>query len=70
MIREQYTLLKNLDVTSYYSNDHSMNLMMELEGSLPNDKQKLLDTMQQYLDLNDDKKRLFNYGFASCYLDA
>ncbi len=32
MIREQYTLLKNLDVTSYYSNDHSMNLMMELEA--------------------------------------
>ena len=62
MIREQQLMLENLYVESFYDNDHSMNLLMNLRGDLPEKKAYLLDSIQEYLDLEDASKRIFHYG--------
>jgi radical SAM superfamily enzyme YgiQ (UPF0313 family) len=62
MVKEQLLFLENLNVTSYYDNDHRMNLLMEVFGKLPEDKDKMIAILKKYLSLPDDEKTLFNYG--------
>ena len=62
MIEEQLKMLELLNVDSYYSNDHSMNLMMEVEGQLPKMKNNLISLIRSYLDLSDIQQKVFNYG--------
>lgn len=68
MIEEQRLLIENLSgVTSYVSNDHSMNLLFEVEGRLPEDKEKLLATLDRYLALSPADKLAFNIGARMGY---
>lgn len=62
MVEEQLLMIENLNVTSYYSNDHIMNLFIEVEGQLPRDKEKLTGTLKTYLGLSDKDRRVFEYG--------
>ena len=62
MIREQKLMLENLNVTGFYDNDHSMNLLTNLRGNLPEKKEFMLEEMNKYLSLTDEQKRLFHYG--------
>lgn len=69
MIEEQKLLIENLDgVTSYVSNDHAMNLLFEVEGRLPEDREKLLATLNRYLQLPPEDKLAFNIGARLGYI--
>ena len=63
IIEEQRLLIENLDgVSSYYVNHHSVDLLMEARGQLPEDKQKLLAIMDHYLTLPEDERINFTLG--------
>ena len=63
IIVEQRLLLEGLEgITSYYSNDHSVNLLMETEGRLPDEKAKMLAILDRYLALPPGDKLSFAVG--------
>lgn len=52
IVREQRMFIESLEgITSNYVSDHMNNPLMELEGKLPKDKQKLLDIANRFLGL-------------------
>ncbi|HQK99408.1 MAG TPA: radical SAM protein [Smithellaceae bacterium] len=53
--------LLNLQQTRLVS-DHVLNLLEELEGTLPEDKARLLETIDGYLSWDEARQRLFQYG--------
>jgi len=63
LIREQRLLLEGLEgVTGYYSNDHAVNLLMEVEGQLMADRPRLLSRLDRYLSMSEDDKAHFALG--------
>jgi radical SAM superfamily enzyme YgiQ (UPF0313 family) len=62
VVEEIGTFIENLQVTSYLKSDHILNLLMEVEGKMPEDKQKCLDIIDEYLSLPDEEKLNFKFG--------
>jgi len=62
IIREERTLIENLNVNSYYVSDHLSNLLQELQGQLPGDKEKLLDVLDKFEGLPAKEKENFMVG--------
>jgi len=63
LIREQRLLLEGLEgVTGYYSNDHAVNLLMEVEGQMMEAKPTMLAQLDRFLDMPDDEKTHFALG--------
>lgn len=64
MLAEEIKLLvENLDgVTSTVSSDHIMNLLEEVSGKLPEDKQKMLAVIRRYQDLDDTNRLIYRAG--------
>lgn len=62
-ILEIRTFLENLDgITSQVESDHILNILLELGGKLPQDKGRMLDTIDRFLDLPADRQILFRLG--------
>jgi radical SAM superfamily enzyme YgiQ (UPF0313 family) len=49
-------------ITSAVKSDHMLNLIPEVDGKLPEDKDKMLSALGWYLALPDDEKLLFRVG--------
>jgi hypothetical protein len=49
MVSEIGLLIENLDCRSYLASDQMSNLLWEVEGQLPDDKQAMLETIARYL---------------------
>ena len=49
MVGEIGLLIENLDCRSYLASDQMSNLLWEVEGQLPDDKQAMLETVSRYL---------------------
>jgi len=63
MIAEQRLLVENLDqITSHYANHHAIDLLLEIRGQLPGDKEKLLDVMDRFLKMDKASRHLFILG--------
>jgi hypothetical protein len=62
IIREERTLLENLNVHSTFISDHISNLLPELEGKLPQDKEKLLAILDDFEALPLAEKINFMIG--------
>jgi radical SAM superfamily enzyme YgiQ (UPF0313 family) len=62
IIREERTLIENLKVHSNYVSDHISNLLPELEGQLPADKEKLLDILDRFEALSLQERTNFLVG--------
>jgi len=67
IVSEIRTFIKNLQVTSYLKSDHILNLLMEVEGKMPEDKEKCLDIIDQYLSLPDEERLNFRLGRRASY---
>jgi len=61
-IHEERILVENLNCTSNFVSDHTTNLLQELEGKLPGDKERLLATIDRFLDLSPEDKINFELG--------
>ncbi|MCX5833804.1 MAG: radical SAM protein, partial [Deltaproteobacteria bacterium] len=42
--------------------DHILNLLEELEGKLPEDKEKMLATIDRYFSLSDEERMIYRLG--------
>ncbi|MGB9887255.1 MAG: radical SAM protein [Moorellales bacterium] len=63
MVRELRLLIEHLEgISSFVVSDHSLNLLMELEGRLPEAKPGLLATIDRYLALPDEERQHFRLG--------
>jgi radical SAM superfamily enzyme YgiQ (UPF0313 family) len=60
--KEIGVFIENLQVTSHLKSDHILNLFMEVEGKMPEDKGKCLDIINEYLSLPDEERLNFNFG--------
>jgi len=52
--------LEGIDTTIV--SDHVLNLLEELEGKLPQDKERLLDVIDRYFSLSDEDRIIFRIG--------
>ncbi len=63
VIREQRLLLESLEgVTTTVVSDHMLNLLQELEGTLPGDRDKMLDIIDRYLGMTPEEKANYQLG--------
>ncbi len=60
--KEIAVFIENLRVTSYLKSDHILNLLMEVEGKMPDDKEKCLNIVNKYLSLPDEERLNFKVG--------
>jgi hypothetical protein len=69
VIKEIGTLIENLQVTSYLKSDHILNLLMEVEGRMPEDKGKCLNIINAYLSMPDEERFNFRLGRRAGYYE-
>jgi radical SAM superfamily enzyme YgiQ (UPF0313 family) len=62
VVNEIAVFIENLRVTSYLKSDHVLNLLMEVEGKMPEDKAKCLDIINRYVSLADEERLNFKIG--------
>jgi len=62
VVKEIGIFIENLQVTSYLKSDHTLNLLMEIEGKMPEDKEKCLNIINKYSSLPDEERLNFNFG--------
>jgi radical SAM superfamily enzyme YgiQ (UPF0313 family) len=62
VVKEVALFIENLQVTGYLKSDHILNLLMEVEGKMPEDKEKCLNIIDNYLSLPDEERLNFKVG--------
>ena len=63
MIAEQRLLLENLNgITSHYANHHAVDLLLEIRGRMPDDKEKMLAVLDRFLSLDEHIQNSFILG--------
>ena len=63
IVEEIRLVIENLDgITSFVASDHIMNLLQDVEGYLPRDKQFMLDTIDRYLNLDERGRQHYRLG--------
>jgi hypothetical protein len=70
LAREILLLIEQLDqVTSRLKSDHMLNLFQEIDGTLPQDRERLMGILQQFIALPRSAQALFQVGkrFGYCW---
>jgi hypothetical protein len=63
IVREIRTMIEHLDgISTTLVSDHILNLLEEVEGTLPADKPKMLGIIDRYLNLSETDRLLFQLG--------
>ena len=62
IVEEEKLLLEHLDCHSYFVSDHITNLLQEIEGQLPQDKEKMLATIARFQSLSPEERHNFRVG--------
>lgn len=61
--KELLLMLENLKgITSTIKSDHMLNLFEEINGSLPEDKERMISALELFLDLDPEKQAVFQVG--------
>ncbi len=56
-------LIQNLDnITSQIKSDHMFNLLQEIDGTLPQDKERLIAALQKFINLPPQERACFQVG--------
>jgi len=69
VVEEIGTFIDNLQVTSYLKSDHIVNLLAEVEGKMPEDKQECLNVVNKYLSLPQEERLNFRLGRRMGYYE-
>ena len=67
VVAEIRTLIESLECTTELKSDHVLNLLPEVEGELPQDKERMLATIDRYLALPPDERINFRLGRRAGY---
>ncbi|OPX38803.1 MAG: hypothetical protein B1H12_01575 [Desulfobacteraceae bacterium 4484_190.2] len=63
MAEEIRIFIENLDgITSTVTSDHIMNLLEEVDGKMPEDKEKMLEVVKAYQDLPESERFIYRVG--------
>lgn len=63
VVEEIKLFLQNLDgITSTITSDHITNLLEEITGKLPGDREKMLDVIHKYQCLSDSERLIYRVG--------
>ncbi|MBI2832061.1 MAG: radical SAM protein [Chloroflexi bacterium] len=62
IIEEERLLIKSLTCRSHFVSDHVTNLLQEVEGKLPEDKERMLAVIDRFLALSSEEKTSFKIG--------
>ncbi len=63
VVREIRLFIEKLEnITSTLTSDHIMNLLEEVEGKFPEDKEKMIGVIDEYLSLSGEERLLFRLG--------
>lgn len=64
MLAEEIKLfIEHLEgITSYVTSDHIMNLLEEVSGKLPEEKEKMLDVIRRYQELPEEERLIYRVG--------
>lgn len=63
ILLEERLLIEHLEgITSCIKSDHILNLLEEVDGTLPEDKEKLIAVIDEYLSLNAEQKLVYRFG--------
>jgi len=62
ILEEENLLIEHLDCHSYFVSDHITNLLQEIEGQLPQDKEKMLASIARFQSLTPEEKHNFRVG--------
>lgn len=63
MAKETLLLIESLNgITSVIKSDHILNLFENVEGKLPEDKQRMLDIIRAFLDMDPERQSLYQLG--------
>ncbi len=65
-IEEEKLLIERLECHSNFVSDHITNLLQEIEGKLPQDKEKMLASIDRFQSLSPDEKQNFIVGRRLC----
>ncbi|MFN3533762.1 MAG: radical SAM protein [Desulfatiglandales bacterium] len=61
--KELRLFIENLNgINSTITSDHIMNLLEEVEGRLPQDKEKMLNVIDRYLNLPEEERLIYRVG--------
>jgi hypothetical protein len=62
-VREIRLFIESLDgIRSTLTSDHIMNLLQEVEGTFPDDKDRMLETIDRYLSSSEEERLLYRLG--------
>jgi radical SAM superfamily enzyme YgiQ (UPF0313 family) len=60
---EEKLLIERLEgITSTIKSDHILNLLEEVDGKLPKDKERILAVIDDYFSLSDEQRLVFRFG--------
>jgi radical SAM superfamily enzyme YgiQ (UPF0313 family) len=63
ILKELRLLIEHLEgITSYVKSDHVLNLLEEIDGKLPEDKEKMLDVIDRYFSLTTEQRLVYRMG--------
>ncbi len=62
IVEEERLLIENLECHSNFVSDHISNLLQEVEGKLPQDKEKMLATIDRFQSLPPEERLNFRIG--------
>jgi radical SAM superfamily enzyme YgiQ (UPF0313 family) len=62
VVKKIAMFIENLQVTSYLKSDHILNLLMDIEGKMPEDKERCLNIIGRYLSLPEEERLNFKVG--------
>lgn len=62
ILEEERLLLENLKCQTNFVSDHITNLLGEIEGKLPGDKEKMLGVIDRYFALSQEERTNFRVG--------
>ncbi len=61
--KEIKLFIENLDgITTYIESNNILNLLQEVNGTMPQDKQKIIDVLNRFIHMPPDKRVLFQVG--------
>lgn len=70
VVEEIGQLLERLECHSFLKSDHILNLLPEVEGKLPEDKERMIGVIARYLSLPEEKRHNFVLGRRLGYYES
>jgi hypothetical protein len=70
MMEELKLFIQNLDCHAHFVSDHIGNLLQEIEGQLPQDKDRMLAIIKRYQALSAEERQVYRIGRRAKYYNS